>query len=293
MNAVKDPPYLAFDDHVVKNLMMGCVRARRTDVVLVAMPLYVQSKRGVRLRVEKSVTDELKETNLTDITPEDVIVIWSSCEIYFEDPQLPTILFYVKDQEFKRITSNYFNIEVTYDHVDSRCMDYYTEDGFCHTLRLPVDMMREWLNNTESHMPTIEGFVPESKEENEYKRYLFRLCAKIFLLASIPEYQPKEIVGPDRNIRRWGKAGFKHRPDRRVLQISLPSHPSRHVPTGATTGSTKAPHRRRGSLHRLVDDRYVHKKGQLIYVRPCLIHGGSLEDKMYIIRRPNDTERTH
>lgn len=51
------------------------------------------------------------------------------------------------------------------------------------------------------------------------------------------------------------------------------------------TGEIKAPHRRRGHFRVLRNERYTNKKNEIVYVKPCFIHGGSTEDKLYVARK--------
>jgi len=293
MQVTKDLPYLPFEDPVIKETLLDMVSHKELHACLIsAMPLYVQTRRGVQMRVEKALTDELQETDLKDIGAEDIRLMFPSMEIYFEDPALPTCLFYAKDPDFQERVRKYLSpVQIEFGCKDSICLDYYA-GVYNYTIQLPPAMMTSWLKEELAEGPIIPGFDKTTPEEEAYKRFLFRLIAKILLYASIPEYVPVEITGEEKKHRKWGKPGFKHRPETKVYKVKAPARvpftPVYRIDTDDVEGHRVVPHRRRGHIRRLISEKYVNKRGQIIFVRPCLIHGGSLDDRIYIIRNRTD-----
>ena len=293
MQTVKDIPYLDFKHPRTTGLLMEmCLKPETVPAVISAMPMYVQTKRGVQLRVEKKLTDELQETDLKDIRVEDLCLMFPSMEIYFEDPAIPTVLLYRKDLDYQNLVKEYMKpVAFEFGRCDSVCLDHYA-GMYNFTVQLPPEMMDAWLREELTDAPVMPGFIKNDEYEEQTKRFLFRLVAKVLLYASIPEYRALEVRGTDINVRKWGKPGFMNRPRTKVFRINAPTvvYTGRdHVEYDGT--GTTVPHRRRGHLRRLTSEKFKAKRGTIIFIRPCLIHGGSLDDRIYMVRKKDETRK--
>lgn len=291
-NFEKNINYPRFDDPTtheeMKNLAAMATRRDTTSLtslshttLLYTGTMLVQCKRGVQLVVTKALSDELDHVDMQNMGPEDLVVMFPSMEIYFEDPALPTVLWFVKDAEYNRLCSEYFDVNYRTAHSDHFGFEYYlrTEQGF--TCQLGTEMMRAWLSG--GNLPDIPGQLHTEADEAAFQRQMFMRLAKLFTYCSIPQYAPLKTTR--KQLHEGGKSGVRNRPVRPIYRVTVPSvvHPKEPaVRHSDGVGRHMAPHRRRGYLRKLVSEKFVNKKGTVVYVRPALIHGGSARDVVYV-----------
>jgi hypothetical protein len=287
-------PYLPFLENRqgVHQALSMLVETKQRPAMILAAAQCAQVLRGSSILVSKALSDELQETDLKNITHADIVLLHSSMELCFEDHSLPAMLFYRKDKDYYSTVNRYMApiVELEPGHMDSLCLDYYDTTGYCHTVQLPEALVDTWLQG--DRIPTIPGFEIEDDRTDDTTRNFFLLAVKVFIYCSIPEYAPQRIKALGGQIRKAQLDG-KKRPASRVFYATLPS---KIVPVPAPTrtvssGRSVAPHRRRGYLRRLTDERYKAKRGQMIYVRPCLVRGGGVAGNIYhAVERKDDND---
>lgn len=266
-----------------------------SDMALQSMPFVAYHGEWVRINVEKDLTDELCDTQMKSIMPEDVVPLFDSMEFVFQDDRYPRILFYVKRPEYlEKINRLVKEVTVISDHKTAYCMSYYTKDGISHMLNLPPVSLSGWLNG-DTDLPLLPGCaVDDEHSQNELKRQLFTMIVKVMLYASIPIYKPVEVGVDNRGMTRSDKGAFGMPTPgcKRAFIIRPPTIKLRdmagYVPRNK---GEKSPHRRVGHFNTLRSERYKNKRGQLVYVRPCFIHGGTVSDHIYEIRKRGDDGR--
>ena len=279
MKYLKNIPYPNFSN---KDLLFEYLNAIGDDGYML-MSSYVQTKRGILLHVSKELSDEMAEVDISkDICGADIVPMFPSMEVYFEDAEIPTMLFYRRDQNFLDLVTTYLETTcMTTEGMGAFCLDYYTNDSTLHATHLWGEMLDKWLQGEPA--PTMPGYDNDIEYDNTSRQFFF-LITKILLYISIPRYKPEEIW--KKQLHHGGKPGVKGRPKTKIYRVSVPSHSGgsdRHGTTG-DSGGTVSPHRRRGHLRSLKSEKFTKKKGQIIYIRPTTIHGGSLNDHIYIAR---------
>lgn len=278
MKYLKNIPYPNFSNREMLFAHLNLIG----DVGHLIMSLYVQTKRGVQLHVTKELTDELADVDIKGITAEDIVPMFPSMELYFEDKELPTMLFYQRDQNFFDLVSDYMGKTYTEEKKSgSFCLEYYTDDTTLHATHLVDDMLNKWLQGDPA--PTMPGYENDIEYDDTSRQFFF-LIIKLLLYISIPRYEPVEIS--KKQLRHEGKPGVKGRPRTKIYRVSVPSRPSSQTRSSdaGDLGGAISPHRRRGHLRALKSEKFTKKKGTFIYIRPTTIHGGSLNDHIYIAR---------
>lgn len=261
--------------------------------------LYNQHRQGIQLFVEKKVSDILSATDIQDIKYEDVIFPARAIELYFEDKNIPTCLIgKLEDQAIHPFGTKNNKATITFLDRDGNVTDHIPE-GIAYMVKInkensekvniinyPKDRFEQWIN-TEECFPA-PGYTKNDLIYTVESKAIFKLAVKILLYISIPEYRAIPI-NKDK-LPREARPGVKNRPIRPTSKvIYVPPVVNINKETHhAETDTTRKPHFRRGHFRMLRDERYKEKIGKLIFVRPAMIHGGSMSDKLYVARKINE-----
>jgi hypothetical protein len=296
--AIKNLPYpdfLYLKNHFIHEIFKdksSCLR--KSGQILM---YYLQKTRGIQLFVEKNVSDELRNTDIKDITYKDIIFPASSIEFYFEDKDIPTVLLSKKEDfnglnPFKNEKLNVLNISATtgkysIGYQPGIAMIYTPPfaDNMTHHITASIDNFNEWISNMEGS----NSIKNEANEEyNNYAKKLLFLMTKILLYISIPQYKSRPIT--KNQLQRAGKPGVKNRPNRpcfKVIYVPPIININKNESMSDGFGTKKKPHFRRGHFMMLRHERFK-EQGKLVFVRPCMIHGGSIKDKLYVARKAEE-----
>jgi len=289
----------------------------KTDNITVFLGMYKQYKKGIQLFIEKNVTDELINTDLKDIRFEEINFPASSVELYFEDRKFPTIIFqnysglenpFIYKKDAKNV-AKLFNVNVdelekiayqmekslekpfkdrcnkigqNINFIDGAIMIYSAVDESNNECFYRINFLSEEINKWICNGYSINSNL--NQYEKEYQKDLYKLCCKVFLYISIPQY--KAIPITKKQLKKEGKPCVKNRPNRPISKvIYVPSVINiDKINKSTKNGDMKKPHFRRGHFRMLRNERFK-KQGELIFVRPCMIHGGDMKDKLYVARK--------
>jgi hypothetical protein len=290
---VKNIHYLPFDEKtlfaalrkVKTSTYLEISEEMEEKTVLQAAVLYFQKNRGVQLRVLRDVTDELSFVEFRNVIHSTVPLFADSVEIYYEDRRYPTIII----SDFTKATQ-YLYEKVTgktilYEDRRFAILTNLGESGAGGVTILKHiserDILEGWDKLGEMSLKD-RSELGQKGEEQEI--FLAKTALKVLMYCSIPEYRPYKFLR--RRQLKGGKAGVKNRPKTPIFMTRfLPPVIYRiQRKNDVGHGIKKCPHMRIGHFRMLHADRY--KEHKLIYVRPTLIHGGSLENKLYIARKP-------
>lgn len=297
MNFMKNLPYQKFDNPQVhedlKQLAIQWATYNHPlarQAIIYAMTLYMQSLRGTQLVVSRELSDELAQTDLQNFTADDLVIMWPSMEIYFEDPALPTIAWFVKDKEYADSCTKYLGMPYELACEDHFGFEWYDTLGTGYTCQLGRSLLNAWMAGGD--IPTMKGMIPNDPEEAALQKKLFMLLAKLFIYCSLPQYRPQAVSR--KQLHHGGKAGVHNRPKRPVYIVTVPAvkyQPKARV--SASSGKEVVPHRRRGYLRKLVSERFLpNKRGTFVHVRPCMVHGGTVSDHIYLAVTKGKNEAT-
>jgi hypothetical protein len=290
---------------------MHTMRNKDSSNADVILAQYLQYKSGATYYIEKALTDELELVDMKDLTSQNLCWPSHSCEFVFEDSSFPACLFTDKTKiaavalEINVLKINrpddatisllwWAEIEkgVALPEASTEWIRTYEEATGDKSMRYSAGKYHVYHGYTEEVLDLIlsgasgkdcftESFSDDeelNELELEVGDFLIRMIVKILLYISIPKYKPYQV--PRRKIRELTHR--YNRPDRPVYKvINLPSTAIINSPSATHEGGIKCAHRRRGHIRTLRSSKYTHKQGQLIYVAPSLIHGGSTEDKLY------------
>jgi len=249
--------------------------------------MFLQKTRGSQLFIKKEVTDELSKTDIHDIQFKDINFVFDTAELFFEDANISTIImssFFDKKNK-KNIIRGISLLWTTKnkDGFENAEIVIYSENQF--NKAMANNNYSPDLYNAMEPEYRVEYTQDEIIESKTRVVQYIRLVAKVLLFISIPEYKAIPITKKD--IKRQCKPGVKNRPNRPMFKvIYVPSiininKQNNHL---EKTGKNKVPHMRRGHFMMLRDERYK-EQGKLIFRKPCMIHGGSLSDKLYVARK--------
>lgn len=243
---------------------------------------YFQVKNGVRIAVPKELSDELLEAECANLGYEDIVWPAASCEINFEDASLPAVLITKADEEFNivgqilTLKSITVSTEINFKEMVFLYMTYFSVEGMTFQTFVNKENVKDWLCGA-LVLPRTES---TSKYESLLRRRLFRLIVKLFLYMSIAEHRGKPVFS--RGLKKYTglrKKKLSKLPCLPMIRpIIVPS-----VVYGSTNGATgegpgKAAHKRRGHFRRC-------KNAGIVYVKPALIHGGGVADRVYVARK--------
>lgn len=237
----------------------------------------VYEKRGVQVRVQKEVSDDMLLSDLGDVKFGEIPWPAAGVEMFFEDPTLPTVvLAKTSAAELERMLPG---LEIkappgmTQEQVrEERVMlAMQSAEGVCLTFNL---LQSVWdLTVNEGAMLNFDKAVALEADEHAVMKEMLRLALKVFAYASLPHYQPE----PVREITKkmGGKPGFKERPARPALRVIYA--PNLHTPREAGSGEhevTGKTHRflgRRGYFRTYRHERYREMRGKRVYIGPIKV----------------------
>jgi hypothetical protein len=306
MNIIKNLSYPRFEEVKNKNAYIPESGIKNELDLVNYLILYTQYKEGIRLFVEKEVILMLDKVDIIDINFEDIKFPSSSIELFFDAHDLPTTIISNKKNVLDNIKNFKQELRINMN-VTSLC------DGFL-TYKDDNGIFFMTGAKTETNKPSFFGsLIPEGAVNNfindkagsyidrnsdkfttdrtiykTLEKKIFTLAMKIFLYISIPEYRAIPIT--EKQLHRQGKAGVNNRPKRPLSKViyvpSIININKNNILHKNTVGKV-IPHFRRGHFMMLRHERYK-EQGKLIFRKPSMVHGGSIQDKLYVARKYND-----
>jgi hypothetical protein len=245
-------------------------------------------KYGIHLIADKVLTDELSIVDCHKLGYDDIVWPAKSVEISFQD-DIPAILIVNLNQDYRIMLASYFHkvgasidkVEKIYNDVDGIGMIMIDNAfavllQFCNTEQVNKVLCGERLKPLFEFFPDMNPEI--SDEEVTTFREMLGLTIKILLYISLAEVKTKYFVR--QKLRKYLKIPKVQKnisvPVRKIINLPSVNFFNNHKSTG--TGEQVAPHFRRGHMRRLNAERYKNKG--IVYVRPCLIHGGNTEAKV-------------
>lgn len=294
MNYLKNIPYLSEEDctnptegllrslqhnfgssHLFTKGQMGLAEEIHMRYFRSQVAITVRHKKeGVQWVVPAGLMEELGHVDLVGLTFEDVPWPAMSIEFYFEDKGTPTVLFQVKIKGVNLDQPKGELFVMYYPHP-------LKDDP--QAIAVEEDELRQFFKTgTTDYLSMVSNAVPGRLDVQQSASYLVT-CLKLLLLAGTPQYAPQKISR--KVLEHGGRAGVNNRPRRPVYRfLTLPHIIGLSEHSGAGSGGTVSPHFRRGHFRMLRSEVFTQKKGQIVYVRPALIHGGNESMPTYHIQ---------
>ena len=245
-----------------------------------------QVKYGAQLYIEQKLSDEMLDVDLKDISENNIVFPYDSMEFYFDDPRIPTFIFQKHSESETRrdwLLGHSYHDHRAWEDGFRMC---FFGGGIVYTNIYPMKEIRTFLDYQENVVDqrTSEYSLEDTDFERRLRRFLFLMAVKILLYISIPKY--KAIRVTKSQVHPLSRPGVKNRPDRPILKvIYVPSEVEVNQHKSVPTGVVMPPHRRRGHFRMLRDEKFRNQQGETIFVKPCLIHGGSVGDQLYVVRK--------
>lgn len=240
-------------------------------------------KFGVQIQVQKEVSDDLLISDFTSGSFADVPWPGKICEVYSEDPKIPTIL--VLKCSPKDIESWFPNLTVglkSEEYVSAVIQEGSGLTSKMLSLNLKPEMYNNFLTNSETDSMSDLGLVNSalSPQDNATLAVLMRLVLKVFAFISIPTFKPVSI---NRKEMKWGgKPGVKNRPNRPAMRcIYAPTVRYEKGETEKASGKHIHFKGRRGHFRYFRSEVFTKKRGQWTYIQPV-----SVEKVVIKVRKP-------
>lgn len=248
----------------------------------------LQRKVGVQIRVDKEVSDDLLQSDLGDVTFDEIEWPAPACEMFFEDPALPT--FIVAKSSVQQI-EKYIPGLTLLDRTEGRpttgerrvILTIQDRGGTAYSLNLIESVWDEIVN--EGARMNMDAALALTDLENEVMKEALRLALKVFAYISLPQYQLK----PTGEItkRMGGKPGWKNRPSRPSMRVIYA--PNLHTPRDPSdseaTGKTHRFLGRRGHFKTYRHERYKTMRGKRVFIAPIKVDGLTLPPTKIIVRK--------
>jgi hypothetical protein len=227
----------------------------------------VHQKHGMQMQVSKQVSDDLAVTDFHAGTLIENIPMPAKCvEIFFDDPQIPTILMLrcTKDD----ISVWFPWMEAAWsdgEHLFAIIQEGTPPNGKHHTVHLVGGQLQRFIDgefNDAMNTGILSAYL--SKGDDEEMGKMIKLALKVFIFSSIPQFKPSPIT---RKMMKAGKPGVCNRPNRPSVRVQYLPHVYYDGESKAGSGS-KAFHGRRGHVRWFSSEYFVNKKGSWSYVRP-------------------------
>lgn len=231
-------------------------------------------KEGVQWVVPSGLVSELAQVDLDGLTFEDVPWPATSIEFFFEDKDTPTILLQVKIKglNLDQPKSELFLMYYPHPLKDDPQAVAVEED----------ELQQFFRTGTTDYLKMVTDAVPGKLDVHQSAAYLVS-CLKLLLLAGTPQYAPQKVNRKE--LAHGGRAGVNNRPKRPVYRfLTLPHIVGLSERSEGHFGVSVVPHFRRGHFRMLRNERYTQKRGQIVYVRPSLIHGGADDMPSYHLK---------
>lgn len=234
------------------------------------------AKVGMQIQVQKDVSDDLLASDFAPASKfNDVPWPAQACEVYFEDPKLPTLLlFKTKTTDIPKLFPG-IEVRLEADEYVSAILQEGT-DLMAKTLSLQLkpDMYDRFL--TESQTEHMERLSPLNSRLNPQDEASFavlvRLALKVFAFASIPHLKPAPITRKEMHF--GGKPEVKGRPRRPAFRclyapnVKYTYADREEAEEGSETGKKHEFRGRRGHFRYFSSERFVHVKNTWTFIRP-------------------------
>lgn len=236
----------------------------------------VHHKAGIQLQVSKEVSTELTATDFKGAcSVADVPWLAPSIEVYFEDPDLPTILLGRFTVQQCRDLSG-FAMTFRDSPKNEELMAFLLEcaegpeQTFVHALET-LPNCEHYLQSGELPAPTF-GYGPKSCEltvnENNDLRTMVNLALKVLVFASTPVHLKTPLTR--KQMHYGGKPDIRNRPARPSFRITYLPHVIRNSESSGHRGQTRDFHGHIGYIRWYRHERFVHRRGTWDYVRPAV-----------------------
>lgn len=213
-------------------------------------------KFGEQIVIDKQVSDDLSQTDLGDITFEELPILNESLEFYFEDTELGTFLLNTaKPENFSKSVG--LNYKKKPGDQKKCTFSYQTKD-------VPQTLITRGVGNI-----TKEALLAEAGNNiiDGAIDMLF-LCFKVLIYASIPKLKPKKIS--KKELRFGGKPKVKGRPHLPINRVVYLPREQIIDGQGMTerTGKKYNFYGRRGFMRTYKHERYTKMRGKIQYMPP-------------------------
>lgn len=195
------------------------------------LSLQLQQRAGVQIVVEKGVSDLLRFTELPEsLQFHDVPWLHECAEVYFEDPELPTVVYTLMSENQKLeklgLSSNDLIFQPEDNNPDEKLLTVHIEDtGGVRSLITNEETFRPNVLNTDSIAYHIREILdPQSKRKR--RDALSQLQSMTQLIIAVMFYAVSKRDTVQKNVSRkqlhkGGKAGVKARPKRPISRVIL------------------------------------------------------------------------
>ena len=259
-----------------------------SDLFLYLM-LTKQTLGGCQYVVQKRVTDDLMNTHLGNIRFADLMWPCDSIEMYFEDPNLPTIIlqrrtFRQFEQELEQHKLPAI-AQLKHAKPDDMFVRVLSERGvYALQVNLTSVMFDHWAM-AGGPVPTMEGgFESFDSQEVAGLHALSLLAYKVMVYAAIPQLAPQQVT--KRALHYGGRPGVRGRPATPILHVvDLPRQYRADKEKSTREGVGHSFRGRHGHFHTFRSKVFVKKRGTTDYWPPVLGPDGTLPKVKYRIRK--------
>jgi hypothetical protein len=265
----KNPHYFPADFLGNKDLPRQLV-AQRDDVSVFAWMLKAGYLfEGVQVRIDKSLTVEFIHVDFPkNLTIEDVPYPARFMEVFFEDPNLPTLLLGRLDSNTPKGGLDLPSYGIVLPEV-TLVAALEEEDTNGAPMLCVINLnVKDWEAVMSGEvLEDMDMGIPLEEGESKALLSLVSLAVQSFMYASIEGYGPVEVSR--KQMRGGGKPGVKLRPARKSLRIAR-----QHVLEGESipTGRSVRPHIRKGHFRFFKSERYTEKvRGTFAYIAPVFV----------------------
>lgn len=244
--------------------------------------LQQQHGHGVEYVVEKSVSDDLSVASVGNVKFSDISWPSVSMEVYFEDPEIPSILIQRVRPEIIAKTTSDFGWKIRYIKEEFDQINVMTQDKNSHGMyvQFETDEFDAWLTGS-GPKPVMEMDTLTILQANGL-RDLVMLAYKVLLYASVPQLAPKKVT--NRDLHHGGKSGVKGRAARPMFHVIDLPRQYREQKESVTRGGTRKFRGRHGHFHHYRAGRFVNKQGTFDYWPPVLGPDGTLPKIKYRVK---------
>lgn len=277
---VRDLTY--YGKPITDKIVVGFERVAGQTGVICLFGEALHKKRGVQMRVAKEVSDDMLLSDLGELRFDEICWPAASVEMFFEDPQLPTMLLGKTDgHELESLIGP--GVEIHGDKEPRIMVRLEKKDGVCLVFNLKEPLWHKMFILGEP-VP-IAGSMQLEMSEEAAMNMMMKLAFKVFAYAAMVKYKPETVSVVTKAM--GGKSGFKNRPHRPAVRVVyLPSlHTLRESEPHDPTGKTVTPHERRGYFRMYRHQRYINMIGKTQFIAPVKIKGGGVGNKILVVQK--------
>ncbi len=215
-------------------------------------------KFGEQIVVQKEVSDDLNQTDLQEITFEELPVLNESLEFYFEDPKLGTFLLnFASPEQLITAVGGEFNPNFKYPRLGIFCYSNQEEDGVL-TFQIKGNICKQTLKEY-TNDETLSELID-----------MAFLCFKVLIYASIPKLTPQRVT--KKQLKFGGKPKVKGRPNLPINRVVYLPRAEIMSGQGITEDTRRVNnfYGRRGFMRTYRHDRYKKMKGKIQYIPPVV-----------------------